>query len=261
MRKSDYSAMLNWREATKIDKGTKIPLYYQIGQNLRQLIMDGWLEPGSEVLSEWELSDLYGVSRLTVRRALDDLTREGLLTRRHGVGTFVSEKIAQIVLSKLGFSQKMREIGRTPTSRIVSQRVLPAADDVAAALRLQPEELVIELVRIRYADGEPIMLETAYLSHSRFNDLADADLGDHSLYEFLQARYQVSIIAVDQILEPTVLTAEQAKLLEAETGSPAMASEVIALIHADTPIEYSVAVTRGDKSRFIFHFREGENSR
>jgi GntR family transcriptional regulator len=251
--------MKNWKRLIKIDRQTKIPLYHQISQNLRELILGGPLQPGDAVPSEWELSDLYGVSRLTVRRALDELAREGWLIRRHGVGTFVANpSMAQIVPGKLGFTQKMRQIGRTPSSRLVSIKVIPAVDEVATHLRLEAGAEVIELARVRLADGEPIMLETAYLSRARFPDLTDANLGDGSLYGFLSERYQVTVVAVDQTLEPVLLTAQEAQLLDTEPGLPALLSELIAFTEDDTPIEYSWSLTRGDKCKFYFRFREGD---
>jgi GntR family transcriptional regulator len=251
--------MSNWKDLIKIDRQAKIPLYHQISQNLRELILDGQVQPGETVPSEWELSDLYGVSRLTVRRALDELAREGWLIRRHGVGTFVANPtVAQIVPGKLSFTQKMRRIGRTPSSRLVSMKVIPAADEVATYLRLEVDTPVTELVRVRLADGEPIMLETACLSQARFPDLTEANLGDGSLYEFLSDRYQVTVVAVDQTLQPILLTSQEAQLLDAEAGSPALLSEVVAFTEDDVPIEYSWSVTRGDKCKFYFRFWEGK---
>jgi GntR family transcriptional regulator len=251
--------MKDWRELIRIDRQAKVPLYYQISQNLRALIESGELQPGESVPSEWELSDLYGVSRLTVRRALDELSREGWLTRRHGVGTFVAAPaMAQIVPSRLSFTQKMRQIGRTAGSRWVSVKVMPALDEVATHLGLEVAAPVVELVRVRLADDDPIMLETAYLSQARFPDLSEASLSHGSLYEFLSERYQVLVVAVDQTLEPVLLTTQEALFLDAEPGAPALLSELVAYTRDNTPIEYSWSVTRGDKCKFFFRFREGD---
>jgi GntR family transcriptional regulator len=248
----------DWKDLAKIDRQSKVPLYHQITQNLRELISSGQLHPGEPVPSEWDLSGLYGVSRLTVRRALDELAREGWLIRRHGVGTFVANPtLAEIVPSRLGFTQKMQQIGRRPSSRLVSVKVVPAAAEVAAPLDLEVDAAVAEVIRVRLADGEPIMLETAYLSQERFPDLTEANLGDGSLYAFLSERHQVAVVAVDQTLEPVLLTDQEARLLEAEPGSPALLSEVVAFTTGDVPVEYSWSVTRGDKCRYYFRFREG----
>src|SRR5258708_31666259 len=109
--------MIDFKANFQIDRQEKVPLYHQIDQNIRALIGDRILQAGAAIPSEWDLSELYGVSRLTVRRALGDLVREGLLTRRHGVGTFVSDPgITRITPSKLSFTHKMRPMGLMPGS-------------------------------------------------------------------------------------------------------------------------------------------------
>ena len=243
-----------------INRQDKTPLYDLIEQNLRELILRGQLTPGEAVPSEWELVDLYGVSRLTVRSALDDLTRQGWLIRRHGVGTFVSHPaITEISPSKLSFTEQMRAIGRKPSSRLVSLQVVDAGMEVANMLSLEQGEPVFEIVRVRLADGEPILLETSYLSQKRFPHLENAsELTTSSLYEWLGVHYQTNVTMMDQSLEPVLLKTDQAEFLETQPGSPAMLSKVRAYTNTAEPIEYSWSVTRGDQCRFYFSFRRGE---
>src|SRR5512138_350794 len=161
------------RELYKIDAASKLPLYDQIERNLRDLIINGQLQPGQMVPSEWDLSDLYGVSRLTVRRALDELVRQNWLERKHGVGTFVRQPaIASISDSKLSFTEQMHAIGRRPSSRIVEKRVVAATTKIARALRIQEGASLFEIIRVRLADDIPILLETSCLSLERFPALA-----------------------------------------------------------------------------------------
>src|SRR5512136_142393 len=124
-------------EKFKIDRLEKLPLYELIERNLRDLILSNQLQPGDTVPPEWELAELYGVSRLTVRRALDDLVRQDWLNRRQGVGTFVSRPlVTAITPSQLSFTQEMLAIGRRPTSRLVERRLVPASASVAQKLSL-----------------------------------------------------------------------------------------------------------------------------
>jgi GntR family transcriptional regulator len=248
------------KDLFKINRQDKAPLYDLIEQNLRELILGGHLDVGQHVPSEWELADLYGVSRLTVRNALDNLTRQGWLVRRHGVGTFVaSPKITEITPSKLSFTEQMRAIGRMPSSRLVSLRVVPASAEVANMLKLEQGEPVVEIVRVRLADDEPILLETSYLSQKRFPGLEHAiELITCSLYEWLAEHYQTSVAMMDQTLEPVLLSEVQAEQLETQAGSPAMLSKVLAYSALSEPIEYSWSVTRGDQCRFYFSFRRAE---
>lgn len=250
--------MRAWKDLIKIDRQAKVPLYHQITQNFRELIGGGQLQPGETVPSEWELSALYGVSRLTVRRALDELVRDGLLNRRHGVGTFVANPTeAQIFPSELSFTKNMQRIGRTPSSRMVSLQVVAATPAVAQYLELQAGAPVFELVRVRLVDGEPLMLETTYLSQARFPDLPQADLSDGSLYEFLNKHCQVNVVALDQVLEPTLLTDREAGLLDVRRRAPAILSEIVGFTSDGMPIEYTWSVTCAGRGRFYFHFREG----
>ena len=248
------------KEIFKINRQDKAPLYDLIEQNLRELILGGRLNTGEAVPSEWELADLYGVSRLTVRNALDNLTRQGWLIRRHGVGTFVAQPtVTEISPRKLSFTEQMRAIGRQPGSRMVSLRVQPADAEVAGMLRLEEGDPVVELVRVRLADGEPILLETNFLSQKRFPALEHAtELANTSLYEHITTHYQTSVALMDQTLEPVLLTDTEAQHLETIAGAPALLSKVLAYTNNGEPIEYSWSVTRGDKCRFYFSFRRGE---
>ena len=245
----------------QIDKQTKTPLYHLIELNFRHLIINGVLKPEAMIPSEFELSNLYGVSRLTVRRALDELTRQGWLSRRQGVGTFVGcPQFTQISPSNLGFSQKMRLIGRTPGSHLVSRQVIPCTDEIAKSLNLKKEAPLVEIVRVRLADGEPIMVETASLSFERFPDLERIDLENRSLYEILSTQYHIHTSHINQTLEPILMGEPYAHLLEVKPGTPAIFSEIVALTTGNDPIEYSQSITRGDKCRFYFSFHQTERS-
>ncbi len=244
-----------------IDRQDKLPLYEQIERNLRQLILSGWLKPGTAVPPEWELAGRYGVSRLTVRRALDDLVRQGWLSRRHGVGTFVSHPtIAAIIPSHLSFTQEMLAIGRRPSSRLLSSRVIPARAFIAQRLLLAEAQPVIEIVRLRLADGIPLLHETAYLSSQRFPNLESNTALEHgSLYECMSREYGVIVARIDQTLKAVTLTEEQANLLGAEPGSPSIFSESVAYTAEGEVVEYSHSVAHNEYSQFYFSFRRGES--
>lgn len=185
--------MFDPKSLFRIDRQSKLPLYNLIEQNFRELILSGQLKPGDAIPSEWDLAAVYAVSRLTVRHALDNLARQGWLSRRHGVGTFIANPtVTRIAPSNLSFSEQMRAVGRHPSSRLVSIQVMPAGGEVAGHLRLQESEPVVEITRLRLADDEPILLETSYLSQARFPGLEHATvLESGSLYEYLATHYQV----------------------------------------------------------------------
>lgn len=248
------------KETFKIDPHSKLPLYDQIERNLRDLIINGKLSPGEMMPSEWELVELYGVSRLTVRRALDELVRQNWLERKHGVGTFVRQpRAASISASKLSFTEQMRSIGRQPTSRLVSKRNLPATAKIARFLRISAGDLVIEITRVRLADGEPILLETSCLSLERFPGLDNYSWGENeSLYKILSEEYGVTVIGLDHTLKPVLLTETEAHYLQTQAGTPAILSEIVAFTKDNIPVEYVWSVSNGDKSEFYFHFQRVE---
>lgn len=244
----------------KIDPKNKLPLYDQIQRNLRELIIDKQLNEGETMPSEWELANLYGVSRLTVRRAMDDLVRQNWLSRRQGVGTFITRpSVASISPAMLSFTEEMLAIGRIPSSQLIENRVVLVNVRIANFLHLQEGDPVIQITRLRYADGVPILLETAYLPQARFPKLeTEQSLTTEPLYAYLKEHYNISITGMDQTLKPVLLSTEQSHLLEVEPGSPAIASECVAFSSEGKPEEYSWSVASGEKSEFYFRFRRGE---
>jgi GntR family transcriptional regulator len=245
-------------ERFEIDHQSKLPLYDQIERNLRELIVSGKLETGDMLPSEWELAELYGVSRLTVRRALDELVRQHWLSKRHGVGTFVTKpSVASIAPSKLSFTDEMLAIGRRPGSQLIASGVEAGSPQVTGALALSQGDPVFYLTRVRLADDIPILLETAYLSAQRFPGLAThAGLAEGSLYQHLLDAYKVRVARVDQTLKPVLLTEQQAAHLQAKPGTPSIHTENIAYTGGGGPVEYAISISNGDHSEFYFTFKK-----
>jgi GntR family transcriptional regulator len=244
----------------KVDPKSKLPLYDQIERNLRDLIINGYLKPGQTMPTEWDLVELYGVSRLTIRRALDELVRQNWLVKKHGVGTFVRQPtLASIAASKLSFTEQMKAIGREPGSKHIGQRIINATAKIARALRINEGDSIIEITRVRMADNVPILLETACLSTIRFPSLANHDWSkNQSLYKILSQEYGINISAMDHTIKPVMLTETEARYLKAKAGIPALLSEIIAYTPDGTPVEYSWSFSNGDKSEFYFYFQRVE---
>lgn len=244
----------------KINLKSKLPLYDQIERNLRDLIVNGNLKPGEAVPGEWDLANYYDVSRLTVRRALDELVRQNWLEKKHGVGTFVRQpNMASIAAGKFSFTEQMRAIGREPDSKFISQCKIPSTDKIARALRIDEGAPIIEITRVRLADKTPILLETACLSAEKFPTLETHDWSkNESLYKVLNDEYQVVITVMDHIIKPITLTETEAQYLKAKPGIPTLLSEIIAYAPENNPVEYTWSVSNGDKSEFYFHFQRVE---
>jgi GntR family transcriptional regulator len=249
-----------WKTLLKIDHDQKISLYYQIVQNIMTLYKQGILKPGLMLPSEWELTEIYSVSRLTVRQALKELESEGYIKRKPGVGTFFSAPTStNIYPSRLGFTQKIINLGKTPSSKLISLKRMPGTPEIEQKLELPEGSQVIEIFRVRFADNEPIMVETAYLSAEMFPDLSEESLGGQSLYDYLAENHNILINSVEQELHPVLLSKQQAALLNSEPGAPAMHSEVVAFSKELQPIEFSISIISGEKCKFYFHFREEGN--
>jgi GntR family transcriptional regulator len=244
-----------------IDQESKFPLYHKIENNLRDLISHGELLAGQMVPSEWELAGLYGVSRLTVRRALDDLVRQNWLSRRHGVGTFVKQPFrATIAAGKLSFTEQMKAIGRKPSSKPLKKEIVPAPSSIARVLKINLGDPLIKISRLRLADGVPILQEVVYLPTQKFPGFDDFEWGaNDSLYQILREKFGIIVSGLDHTIKPTILTSEQAKYFKTKAGLPALISEIVAYSTKGDPVEFSISVSNGDKGEFYFRFRHIES--
>jgi len=240
----------------RIDVQSPIPLYHQVKENLREAIANEILCPDDVLPFERELSRVYGVSRVTVRQAVDELVQEGLLRRVPGIGTFVAgPKVVQVLPTVLGFSARMRQEGHVTLNRVLRQETEPASASVSRRLRIAVSSPVMRLVRLRLVDNEPHMIETSFTSLARFPDILGDDFAVRSLYDVIGARYGTHVFELDQTLEPVLMTEYEASLLDSTPGSPAMLMESIAFAGEDDPFEFSKAIVRGDKCQYYFRMR------
>src|SRR6185369_1554742 len=192
------------------------PVSKQVLTRQRVLELIELLNVGEAIPSERRLSTDLGISRLTVRAALDDLVRDGYLERRHGSGTFVSEpKIAQ-QLTLTSFSEDMRRRGMTAGSKTIELRETHAGAAVGRALNVSPDSRVVLIRRLRLADGEPMALETLHVPADRVPGLTR---------EALEKEYGVVIASGIQSIEPTVTNDEESELLGVPLHSPAFLFE------------------------------------
>jgi len=219
----------------------------------RDLVLDlvERLEVGEAIPSERQLSADLGVSRLTVRAALDDLAREGYLVRRRGAGTFVSEPKITQELTMTSFTDDMRRRGMRPASRTLELRVSPAGARLGRLLRVSPSEPVVIAGRLRLADGESMAIETIHIRASRVPGLTARDLEQRSFYELLEERYGIEIVGGEQTIEPTVTDEDESAALGVPLHSPAFRFE--RLTHsADGEIaEFVESVYRGDRYKLV----------
>jgi GntR family transcriptional regulator len=205
------------------------------------------LRPGDLLPSERVLAERLGVARMTVRQEFERLTVQGLVRRQHGQGTFVAEPKLVQTDHVSSFSEDMWARGKTPGSRVISVRVQTADPVSAMRLQLRPEAEVVNIVRVRTGDGEPIALERTNLPADRFPGLEHADLSNASLYELVERRWHVRIDRAEQRISAVLPDAEDARLLEMSPKLPAFLIERVTRDADGGVIEFGRSLYRGDR--------------
>jgi GntR family transcriptional regulator len=209
------------------------------------------LEVGDSIPSERQLSHDLGVSRLTLRAALDDLVREGRLTRRRGSGTFVAEPKVAKGMTITSFSDDMRQRGLTPGSRTLAFNTVPAGARLGRILHVSPSEPVLSIKRLRLADGEPMAVELLHVRASLFSGLTAESLEASSFYDLLDTVYGIEIVGGTQTVEPTVTNEEESKALGVPLHSPALLFERVTRSGDGDIVEFTSSIYRGDRYRLV----------
>jgi GntR family transcriptional regulator len=221
------------------------------------------LAVGQTIPSERQLTNDLGVSRLTVRAALDELVRDGYLERRHGSGTYVTEpKIAQ-PLSLTSFSDDMRRRGMVPGSRTLELTTTLAGARLGARLGVSPEARLVRVKRLRLADSKPMAMEVLHVPESLVPGLTRADFQDHSFYELLRERYDIVIASGTQTIEPTVTSEEESEVLGVPLHTPAFLFERTTVSESGRIVEFVRSIYRGDRYRLVADLvpQRGRNGR
>lgn len=234
-----------------LDHNHPTPLYIQLKEILRSRIESGYYAPHDRLPSERELSEQHGISRMTARQALLELTQEGLVYARVGKGTFVSEpKIDQQLLELTGFSEDMHRRGLRPSSRVLEASLGPASAKVAQVLQVPYGTEVVTLSRIRLADGSPLAVETAHLPHHRCPNILDYDFTTLSLYDVLRGTYGYQLVQAQQTIEAGLAGQRELELLELAPPAPILIMERLTYTDQGFPIEYVRSAYRGDRYKF-----------
>lgn len=230
-----------------LDPNDSQPLYQQVQRVLRDAIDKRILGPDDALPAERELATDLAVSRITIRKAIDGLIKEGLLVSRPGSGNFVCARIEKNFAKLTSFSEDMRARGRTPHSEWIRRSEGTVTPEEVLVLRLSPGAPVFRFHRVRFADNAPMSLEYATIVASCLPSL-DA-VGD-SLYEALERAGNRPVRAL-QRLRALLLSADQAKQLNANPGDAGLQVERIGFLRDGTAVEYSQSIYRGDTYDFV----------
>jgi GntR family transcriptional regulator len=235
-------------DSLDVDRNLPVPLYYQLREALLTLIKEGQLKEGDLVPTERELGEKFQVSRITVRRAIDELVREGYLVTYQGKGTFVARpKIQRHMTHMKSFSEEMAEEGHRPGSRLLSVRHERAVGYLASALNVTEETWIWVVERLRLADDEPICISSAYLNLPPDVSLTPAELQQHvSLWSILEKK-GIFLSTSEETIQAAAAGEREANLLEVEVGSPLLLVEGIVYSDQGVPIEYHQIFNRGDR--------------
>jgi GntR family transcriptional regulator len=239
--------------AEAIDRDVPIPYHYQLREIMRQEIVTGRWPLGEKLPSERDLCVIFGVSRPTVRGAIEALVDEGFLRREKGRGTFIaSPKIVEGLLqTPFGFSDSMQAQNIEFTTRVLTIEVRPAPYIVARELRLSDGAPIIFLERLRATGGEPILTVASYLPEASFPGLMAEDFTRSSLYHVLRTRYGMTMARARRYMEAVPADKHEADLFGVRVGSPLMQIDSTTYTESGTPFEFYRAYHRGDRTRFL----------
>lgn len=230
-------------------------LHRRVSTAVKEWLERGELQPGDFLPTEPELERRFGVSRITVRRAMQDLEAAGLIERRRGRGTAVRpRRAAQALNSVTSFGETIRGRGWLLTSVDVSLRPVPATAAVAQDLQLAEGAEVLRLHRLRLADGRPISHQINYLLPAIVAGLGAEDLtGPVSLYEVLEDRFGVTIGRADETIGAHAATRTEAELLAVAPGTAVLTSRRVSYLEDGRPFETSFATIRADCYEYTIH--------
>ncbi len=233
----------------KIDKSSKIPLYAQLMDILINQI-ENYMEENDQLDSEREICDKYGVSRTTVRQALDELEKQKNIYKVHGKGNFISSRrVEQELIKVYSFTDEMRKLGKKPISKLLNFEIAEPDSKILRKLKLKENELVYKITRIRIADDIPMIYEVTYLPYDKFNGMTKKDLEENPLYEIFKNDFKVHITSAEEVLESVSINKLESIYLDVSQGEPGLKIERTTYENKQV-IEYTVSIARGDKFKY-----------
>lgn len=235
-----------------------IPMYHQLKELVSEKIESGEWSPGYRLPTEAELSREFGVSRITVRHAMQLLQNQGMLERKQGRGTFVAQpKLASNLMSMFNDGLVVKQMGRQPHLELVSLELKKPPASVAAKLNLPGNEQVYDMRRLLLGDGEPLTLMHSWLPAERFPDFPEHRLDARTMGSVM-AEYGITEAFQHKEVEVTILDEEEAALLKTFTGAPALLLTYVNYLPSGEPIEYRRTHVRGDRCKYYIDVEKPE---
>ena len=236
----------------ELSRNTFEPLYYQIREDIREKIGSGDYPANSMIPSEAELCEIYGVSRVTVRRAVLDLVQEGLLTRGKGKGTFVAESYGLTTMNGVqSFTQELLGLNMRPSAKLLGCRIRTADSALRNVMGLGEGEKVVTISRLRLTNNEPCMVEVMNFPYSLVPGIEKEDL-EESIYCLLKGKYRQEVVSAKDIMEPIIIGDYESKLLELTKPAAGLRTNRIGYDANRRVIEYSTHIIPGKKCTLVF---------
>ena len=232
-----------------------IPLYAQVEEQLKRDIENGVYSKNGRIPTEAELAKQYNVSRITVRRAVEDLVSQGLVEKKQGKGTFVRKvKYMRDSRTLSSFTESCRDQGMIPGGRTLEKSTVVLNPKIARRLEQAPGSQGIYMSRLRFADREPVIIERNYFP-MKYAFLMEQEFDNNSLFEFLKETYQVTVTRSDKEIEMCRATNTEAELLKVPVNAPLILVKSTAYVQTGEPIYVGTQVMNGE--RFTLQITQG----
>lgn len=228
----------------------RLPVYIQIHDQLKEEIQQGVWKVGDRLPSERELSGKFGVSRMTLRQAIQTLADEGILERKIGSGTYVAnEKVQEKMSGTTSFTEIMESQGRVPSSKTIAYFLSPASSSEMEKLNLKKDEQILRMERIRYADGIPICFEVASIPQKLIASFSKSEITE-SFYHTLETKGDKKIGHANQTVSATLASEQIAEYLDVKRGEAILRLRQVSYFEEGTPFEYVRTQYVGNRFEF-----------
>ena len=236
----------------EIDKSLPTPAYLQLSKKLKQAIQGGEILAGSALPSERDLAESLGLSRMTVRRALEELAEQRFVEQRRGSGTYILERRLEHPIDRVqGFTGEASVLGFRPGSVLLEFKQTSAQSEVAQALSLNPGETVLRISRLRTADDEPLALQISHLSPTFLELSAELLKTRGSLYESLAEQFGMVLGGAKQAISARLPVRHEQAVLAMAENAPVLALERTTFTVDKTPFEYVTSAYRSDRYKVL----------
>ncbi|MFR8166490.1 MAG: GntR family transcriptional regulator [Enterocloster sp.] len=228
------------------------PLYVQLMEELETSIRNGVYKPGDKIMTEAEMAKEYGVSLITVRKAVGSLMEKGLVVRKQGKGTFVTKPKYSRNMKKLqSFTEMCEQMGVKPGAQVLENRLIMADKKVADRLGIEPGSNVVYISRLRLADGEPVQVEKSYFP-LKYAFLLEEDLNNGSMFECLKEKAGAKVASSEKMIELCRATAEEAALMDVKKGDYLLFVKSTAYDENGEPMYAGIQLINGDRFSRVY---------